>query len=97
MDVIWLILALAAVTYFTRSVGHLIVAQFGTLHPRVLAALDAVPAAVITTIVIPPVINGGMAEKVAFIVTILVGFRLSIIPTLLIGLAVLSLLRLLLA
>lgn len=94
MDAVWLILALGAVTYFTRASGHLIVSQFGALHPRVLAALDAVPAAVITTIVIPPVINGGLEERVAFVVAVLVGFRLSMIPTILIGLAVLSALRL---
>lgn len=94
METIWLILALGAITYFTRSSGYLIVSRFGRLHPRVLAALDAVPAAVLTTIVIPPVISGGLAERLAFMVALLVGFRLSVIPTILIGLIVLSGLRL---
>lgn len=94
MEAITLIAMLGAVTYFTRSVGHLIISRFGTIHPRVLAALDAVPAAVLTTIVIPPVVDGGVPERAAFLIALLVGFRLPMIPTIAIGLAALSLLRL---
>lgn len=93
METIWLILALGAITYITRSSGYLIVSRFGRFHPRVLAALDAIPAAVLTTIVIPPVINGGLAERLAFMVALMVAFRFSVIPTMLIGLVVLSGLR----
>ncbi|MEO1066859.1 MAG: AzlD domain-containing protein [Pseudomonadota bacterium] len=93
MESIWLILALTVVTYLTRCSGHVIVSRFGALHPRVRAALDAVPAAVITTIVLQPVIEGGLAERVAFGVAVVVGMRFSLTVTLLIGLGVLVVMR----
>lgn len=96
METYWLILALGAVTYFTRFAGHLIISQFGVLHPRVRAALDAVPAAVITTLVVPSVIDGGLNERLAFAVAVLAAFRFSVLPTLFIGLATLAILRLVL-
>ena len=89
----WLILALGVATYATRSLGYLIVAQFGTLHPRVMAALDAVPAAVITTIVLPPVIEGGFAELLTFVIAVLLSLRLSMPITLAISIVVRGLLR----
>lgn len=92
-DTYWLILALGIATYATRSLGYLIVAQFGILHPRVMAALDAVPAAVITTIVLPPVIEGGLAERLAFVIAVLLSLRLSMPITLAISIVVLALLR----
>lgn len=96
MEGIWLILILGGVTYITRASGHLIVSQFGQLHPRVSAALDAVPAAVITAIVVPPVLDGGFAERAAFAIALLVGIRLSMIPTLIIGVSTLAVARLIL-
>ncbi|MEP6446250.1 MAG: hypothetical protein ABJ034_15360, partial [Hyphomicrobiales bacterium] len=69
------------------------VSKFGTLHPRVLAALDAVPAAVITTIVLPPVIEGGLAERLTFVIAVLLSLRLSMPITLAISIVVLGLLR----
>ena len=92
-DTYWLILALGIATYATRSFGYLIVAQFGTLHPRVMAALDAVPAAVITTIVLPPVIEGGLAERLTFVIAVLLSLRLSMPITLFISIVVLAVLR----
>ncbi|MEP3232956.1 MAG: AzlD domain-containing protein [Hyphomicrobiales bacterium] len=92
-ETFWLILALGIATYATRSLGYLIVSQFGTLHPRVLAALDAVPAAVITTIVLPPVIEGGLAERLTFVIAVLLSLRLSMPITLAISIVVLGLLR----
>lgn len=92
-ETFWLILALGVATYATRSLGYLIVSQFGTLHPRVMAALDAVPAAVITTIVLPPVIEGGLAERLTFVIAVLLSLRLSMPITLAISIVVLGLLR----
>ena len=88
-----LILALALATYGTRIAGHLILSRFEKLDPRVEAALDAVPAAVITALVVPAVLATGMAETIAAGVTILAALRLPVIPTLLIGAVTVSLLR----
>ena len=92
-ETFWLILALGIATYATRSLGYLIVSQFGTLHPRIMAALDAVPAAVITTIVLPPFIEGGLAERFTFVIAVLLSLRLSMPITLAISIVVLGLLR----
>jgi uncharacterized membrane protein len=88
-----LILALALATYGTRIGGHLILSRFEKLDPRVEAALDAVPAAVITALVVPAVLATGIAETIAASVTILAALRLPVIPTLLIGAVTVSVLR----
>ena len=59
---LWIILAGAAVTYLTRVGGHLVLSRFERVHPRVEAALDAVPAAVLTTLVAPALVQAGPAE-----------------------------------
>ena len=88
-----LILALALATYGTRVAGHLILSRFERLDPRVEAALDAVPAAVITALVAPAVLANGVADTIAAGVTILAALRLPVIPTLIIGAVTVSVLR----
>ena len=46
----WIILAGAIATYLTRVGGHLVISRFVNVHPRVEAGLNAVPAAVLTTL-----------------------------------------------
>ena len=41
----WIIIAGAAATYLTRVGGHLLISRFDSVHPRVEARLNAVPAA----------------------------------------------------
>jgi hypothetical protein len=48
-DIILLICAAAFVTYLTRIGGHLLLSRFKHINPRVESALEAVPAAVITS------------------------------------------------
>ena len=50
---LWIILAGAVLTYLTRIGGHLVLSRFEHIHPRVEAGLNAVPAAVLTTLVAP--------------------------------------------
>ena len=88
-----LIFALGVATYGTRVAGHLVLSRFERLDPRVEAALDAVPAAVIIALVAPMVLATGYAETIAAAVTILVALRLPIMPTLLIAAVTVSLLR----
>ena len=64
----WIIVAGAVVTYLTRIGGHLVLSRFERVHPRVEAALDAVPAAVLTTLVAPALIHAGPAELAALAV-----------------------------
>jgi uncharacterized membrane protein len=88
-----LILALGLATYATRIGGHLILSRFRSLDPRVEAALDAVPAAVITALVTPAVLAAGIGDSLASLVVIVTALRLSVLPTLVIGAVAVSVLR----
>ncbi|MBO6538523.1 MAG: AzlD domain-containing protein [Rhizobiaceae bacterium] len=66
---VWIILAGALVTYLTRIGGDLVLSRFERIHPRVEAALNAVPAAVLTTLVAPVATTGGIAETAALLVS----------------------------
>ncbi len=92
-DVLWIILAGAAVTYLSRVGGHLVLSRFERVHPRVEAALDAVPAAVLTTLVAPALVSAGPAELAALAVAGLVALRGGMLTMFLAGAAVLILLR----
>lgn len=89
---IWIILGGALATYATRVGGHLIISRF-KLHPRVEAALNAVPAAVLTTLVAPPMLNAGSIEWAALAVSALVSLRGGLLSVFFAGAAVLILLR----
>ena len=69
---LWIILAAALATYLTRIGGHLVMSRFERIHPRVEAGLNAVPAAVLTTLVAPAALSAGPAELVALVVAALV-------------------------
>ncbi|OLP56906.1 hypothetical protein BJF92_10575 [Rhizobium rhizosphaerae] len=87
------ILLAALATYATRIGGYLIVRRFERLPPRLMAALDAVPAAVLSTLVAPALITGGRDAAIAIVVAFLAGFRLAPVPMLLLGWAVVMGLR----
>ena len=88
-----LILALGVATYGTRVAGHLVLSRFERLNPRVEAALDAVPIAVITALVAPAVLARSYADAIAAAATIVAALKLPILPTLLIGAVTVSVLR----
>lgn len=90
---LWIILAGAAATYLTRVGGHLVISRFESIHPRVEAGLNAVPAAVLTTLVAPAMLNAGPAEWAAAIVATLVSLRGGLMSMFLAGAAVLVALR----
>jgi len=92
-DLVLLVLACAVATYITRAGGFLILSRFGRIHHRVEAALDAVPAAVLTALVAPALINRGLAETLAVVVAALVALRFSLTVTVAIGLAAVVVLR----
>ncbi len=86
---VWLvIILLGVVTYFTRSGGHIILARFKSIHPRVEAALEAVPAAVLVTLVVPPALTNGPFEFFAVAISIIASLRFPPLLVLSIGLAV---------
>lgn len=92
-DIFWIILASAVLTYATRIGGHLVLSQFERIHPRVEAGLNAVPAAVLTTIIAPVVINPDPVEITGLVVAGLVALRWSSLPMFLAGAATVFFLR----
>ncbi|RWC19704.1 MAG: AzlD family protein [Mesorhizobium sp.] len=86
---LWIIIAGAIATYLTRIGGHLVISRFENIHPRVEAGLNAVPAAVLTTLVAPAALGAGPAEWAALIVAGLVSLRGGLMAMFLVGAAVL--------
>ena len=94
---LWIILLGGLATYLTRIGGHIVLSQFSSIHPRVQAGLEAVPAAVLTTLVAPAAMNGGPAEWAALLVAGIVGLRAPMFAAFVAGAAVLVAMRLWLA
>ncbi len=92
-NVVVLLLVAAVVTYVTRIGGWLVLSRFDKLHPRVEAALEAVPAAVMTTLIAPPALTNGPAEFAAILATIAASYRLNVIGAIAAGMAVLIVVR----
>lgn len=90
---LWIIIAGAIATYLTRIGGHLVISRFERIHPRVEAGLNAVPAAVLTTLVAPAALSAGPAELAALAVAALVSLRGGLMTMFVAGAAVLIALR----
>ena len=90
---LWIIAAGAVLTYLTRIGGHLVLSRFDHVHPRVEAGLNAVPAAVLTTLVAPAAMSAGPAELAALLVAGVVSLRAGLMTMFLTGAVVLIALR----
>lgn len=90
---VWIVLAGAVATYLTRIGGHLVLSRLRRVPPRLEAALNAVPAAVLTTLVAPAAASGGPAELSALAVAGLVSLRGGMMAVFLSGAAVLVVMR----
>ncbi|WP_432287931.1 AzlD family protein [Aminobacter sp. BA135] len=90
---LWIIIAGAVATYLTRIGGHLVISRFERIHPRVEAGLNAVPAAVLTTLVAPAALSAGPAELAALAVAAVIGLRGGLMTMFLAGAAVLIAMR----
>lgn len=86
---VWIIFWGAVATYLTRIGGHLVLSRFDHIHPRVEAALNAVPAAVLTTIVAPVALTAGPVELAALLVAALMSLRYGMLALFLASAAVL--------
>ncbi|MBX5131370.1 AzlD family protein [Rhizobium lentis] len=71
------ILAAAVATFATRIGGYILITRMKSIPPRMEAALNAVPAAVLTTLVAPAFFIGGWESKLALVVALFVGLRIS--------------------
>ncbi|ORE94688.1 AzlD domain-containing protein [Acuticoccus yangtzensis] len=87
------IAACTIVAMVARTGGYLILSRFERLHFRVAAALDAVPAAVMTTLVVPAAVDGGWREAVVLGLALLLSFRFGTTITVFSAMAVMVVLR----
>lgn len=92
-DIMLIILAAGVATYLTRIGGYLVLARFKNIPPRVEAALDAVPAAVLTSIVAPAAMTGGWEVTIVLLAAFALGFKLSGLRLLVFGWALAMVLR----
>ncbi|MEO9338115.1 AzlD family protein [Mesorhizobium sp. SB112] len=96
-ETFWIIFFSAILTYLTRIAGHMVMSRFERINPRVEAGLNAVPAAVLTTLVAPSILSAGPAEFAALLIAGLVSLRGGLMTMFLTGAATLIILRYFLA
>ncbi|MDO9418819.1 AzlD family protein [Pararhizobium sp.] len=84
-QLIYIILISAVATFLTRIGGYMMITRMDRIPPRLEAALNAVPAAVLSTLVAPAFIYGGWDVALAMLVAGAVGLRLSSLWMLLTG------------
>lgn len=92
-EMLLIILGGAVATYLTRIGGYLLIKRFKTIPPRMEAGLNAVPAAVLTTLVAPAALTGGIETAIALVVALVAGFRISGLSLIAVGWAVAMLIR----
>jgi uncharacterized membrane protein len=86
------ILAMAVVTYATRTAG-LFVADRLVLTGRAKAAFDAIPPAVLVAVIAPTALTTGWAEAIAAAITAVAAFKLPLLGTVVVGVVSVVLLR----
>lgn len=86
------IIAMAVVTYITRIAG-LFVADRLVLTGRAKAAFDAIPPAVLVSVIAPTALTTGWAEAIAAAITAIAAFRLPLLATVAVGVASVVVLR----
>jgi uncharacterized membrane protein len=77
MHLIYIILAAAFATFLTRIGGYVMITQMKRIPPRMEAALNSVPAAVLSTLVAPAFVSGGWDVAAAMLVAFAIGLRFS--------------------
>jgi len=75
LSTLWLILVAALATYATRVGGYVLITRMRTLPPRLEQALNAVPAAVLTTLWAPAFFTNAWDVRLALITAALVSLR----------------------
>lgn len=92
-ETVFILILCAAATYVTRIGGHLIMLRFGQVNHRIEAALGAVPIAILTALVAPSLLAGGLPGVVALVATGVAALRVSLVISVGAGLATLLILR----
>jgi uncharacterized membrane protein len=86
---------MAAATYATRIIGY-VGLRNRVLSPRARTVMEAAPGCVLIAVIAPNFVSDRPADLIALAVTVVAAIRLSMLPTVLIGVAAAALLRLVL-
>ncbi|RUX23892.1 AzlD family protein [Mesorhizobium sp. M7A.F.Ca.US.011.01.1.1] len=86
------IVLMAGVTYLTR-IGGYIVLRNHMLGARATAVMEAAPGCVLISVIAPAFVSKSPADILALAVTLVAATRLSMLPTVLIGISAAGLLR----
>ncbi|MES0200835.1 AzlD family protein [Mesorhizobium sp. M0011] len=86
------IVLMAGVTYLTR-IGGYVVLRNRMLGARATAVMEAAPGCVLISVIAPAFVSKSPADILALAVTLVAATRLSMLPTVLIGISAASLLR----
>ncbi|WMJ69412.1 AzlD family protein [Stenotrophomonas sp. 24(2023)] len=86
------ILGMAVVTYLTRIIGFLALRN-RTLSRRAVSVMEAAPGCVLIAVIAPDFVADRPADLIALAITLAAASRLSMLPTVLIGVASAAVLR----
>ncbi|AIO67166.1 hypothetical protein WS62_07300 [Burkholderia sp. ABCPW 14] len=86
------IVLMASSTYLSRILGY-VVLRNRTLSPRMLSVMENVPGCVLVSVIAPAFVSDKPANLLALAITLLAATRLSILPTVIIGVVSTGLLR----
>jgi uncharacterized membrane protein len=86
------IVLMAGVTYLTR-IGGYVVLRNRVLSARATAVMEAAPGCVLISVIAPAFVSRNPADLLALAITLVAATRLSMLPTVLIGVASAGLLR----
>lgn len=89
------ILLMALATYLTRIGGYLLLGD-RALSPRLKGVMETAPGCVLIAVIAPHFTTGRTADLIALGLTLLAATRLSLLPTVMVGVASAGLLRYLL-
>jgi uncharacterized membrane protein len=78
------ILAMAGVTYLTRIGGYMVL-RYRALSPRAMAVMEAAPGCVLISVIAPDFVSKNPADLAALAITMLAATKLSMLPTVVIG------------
>jgi len=86
------ILCMALATYLTRAIGY-VALRNRRLSPRAMTVLEAVPGCVLISVIAPSFASKQPADLIALAITLVAAMRLSMFPTVVVGVASAGLLR----
>ncbi|WP_239374142.1 AzlD family protein [Snodgrassella gandavensis] len=86
------ILAMALVTYVTRVSGYLLLRK-RALGPRLTSVLESIPGCVLIAVIAPAFATTHPANLLSVIITILLAWRFSLLPTVIFSIAITAFLR----